>query len=281
MGGMATLYMVATPIGNLEDITLRAVRTLGEVDTVACEDTRHTLKLLNHLGLKKPLVACYAYDEERGSARVVALLDEGKDVAYCSDAGTPGVSDPGVMLVAMAREAGHRVVPIPGPSALTALASAAGVYCKALTFDGFPSPKPGRRRSRVAELMAREEAFMMYESPHRVARLLADIASVDPTRRVCVGRELTKLHEDIRAGSAEELSLAYAGEVKGELAVLVAGLSKKEARELARADARFDEGADERRDEPAEGDHVSGDGTDSRPGAGSRAGRAGKKRPRR
>lgn len=229
MAPMATLYMVATPIGNLEDITLRAVRTLGEVDTVACEDTRHTLKLLSHLGLKKPLVACYAYDEERGSARVVALLDEGKDVAYCSDAGTPGVSDPGVMLVALARESGHRVVPIPGPSALTALASAAGVYCKAFTFDGFPSPKPGRRRSRVAELMAREEAFVMYESPHRVARLLADIASVDPARRVCVGRELTKLHEDIRAGSAEELSQAYAaaGEVKGELAVLVAGLSKK------------------------------------------------------
>lgn len=276
---MATLYMVATPIGNLEDITLRAVRTLGEVHTVACEDTRHTLKLLNHLGLKKPLVACYAYDEERGSARVVALLDEGKDVAYCSDAGTPGVSDPGVMLVAMAREAGHRVVPIPGPSALTALASAAGVYCKAFTFDGFPSPKPGRRRSRVAELMAREEAFVMYESPHRVARLLADIASVDPARRVCVGRELTKLHEDIRAGSAEELSQAYeaAGEVKGELAVLVAGLSKREARELARAD----EAAGEGRDEPAEGDQASADGTESGAGARQRAGRAGKKRPRR
>lgn len=276
---MAILYMVATPIGNLEDITLRAVRTLGEVHTVACEDTRHTLKLLNHLGLKKPLVACYAYDEERGSARVVALLDEGKDVAYCSDAGTPGVSDPGVMLVAMAREAGHRVVPIPGPSALTALASAAGVYCKAFTFDGFPSPKPGRRRSRVAELMVREEAFVMYESPHRVARLLADIASVDPARRVCVGRELTKLHEDIRAGSAEELSQSYAaaGEVKGELAVLVAGLSKKEARELARAD----EAAGEGRDEPAEGDQASGDGTESEAGARQRAGRAGKKRPRR
>lgn len=276
---MAILYMVATPIGNLEDITLRAVRTLGEVHTVACEDTRHTLKLLNHLGLKKPLVACYAYDEERGSARVVALLDEGKDVAYCSDAGTPGVSDPGVMLVAMAREAGHRVVPIPGPSALTALASAAGVYCKAFTFDGFPSPKPGRRRSRVAELMVREEAFVMYESPHRVARLLADIASVDPARRVCVGRELTKLHEDIRAGSAEELSQSYAAacEVKGELAVLVAGLSKKEARELARAD----EAAGEGRDEPAEGDQASGDGTESEAGARQRAGRAGKKRPRR
>lgn len=272
---MATLYMVATPIGNLEDITLRAVRTLHEVDTVACEDTRHTLKLLNHLGLKKPLVACYAYDEERGSARVVALLDEGKDVAYCSDAGTPGVSDPGVMLVAMARGAGHQVVPIPGPSALTALASAAGVYCKAFTFDGFPSPKPGRRRSRVAELMAREEAFVMYESPHRVARLLADIASVDPARRVCVGRELTKLHEDIRSGSAEELSLAYAavGEVRGELAVLVAGLSKKEARELARADGE--------RDERGLEDEGSGDGTEAEAGARPRASRAGKKGARR
>ena len=225
---MATLYMVATPIGNLEDITLRAVRVLGEVDAVACEDTRHTLGLLNHLGIKKPLIACYAYEEEKGSARILGLLKEGKSVAYCSDAGTPGLSDPGVMVAAKAREAGYEVVPIPGPSAFAALVSAAGIYHRAITFDGFPSPKPGRRRSRVAELLAREEAFMLYESPHRVVKLLADIADIDPERRLCVGREMTKLHEEFLSGTAAEVRDALAGRpvVKGELALLVSGAKK-------------------------------------------------------
>ena len=166
--------MVATPIGNLEDITLRAVRVLGEVDTIACEDTRHTLKLLNHLAIKKPLVACYAYDEERGSARILGLLGQGRSVAYCSDAGTPCLSDPGILVAMRARESGHEVVPIPGPSAFATLVSAAGIFYKSVTFDGFPSPKPGRRHTRVAELMARQEAFVMYESPHRIVRPLAD-----------------------------------------------------------------------------------------------------------
>lgn len=226
---MATLYMVATPIGNLEDITLRAVRILGEVDSVACEDTRHTLKLLNHLGIRKPLVACYAYDEEKGSARIVSLLEQGKDVAYCSDAGTPGLSDPGTMAAGLARAAGHDVVPVPGPSAFAALISAAGLPHKAVTFDGFPSPKPGRRRSRVAELMDREEAFVMYESPHRIVKLLVDIAGVDPDRQVRVGREMTKLHEEILSGTASELrdELAARPEVKGELAILVSGAKKR------------------------------------------------------
>ncbi|TFG78707.1 MAG: 16S rRNA (cytidine(1402)-2'-O)-methyltransferase [Spirochaetales bacterium] len=225
---MATLYMVATPIGNLEDITLRAIRILSEVDTVACEDTRHTLKLLNHLEIRKPLVACYAYDEEKGSARILRLLDQGKDVAYCSDAGTPGISDPGVMAAVRARETGHEVVPIPGASALTALASAAGLFFKSVTFDGFPSPKPGRRRSRVAELMVRAEAFAMYESPHRIVKLLADIAGIDPDRQVSVGRELTKIHEEFVTGSAAEVlaELSSRGEIKGEIAVLVSGAKK-------------------------------------------------------
>lgn len=225
---MATLYMVATPIGNLEDITLRAVRVLGEVDAVACEDTRHTLGLLTHLGIKKPLIACYAYEEEKGSARILGLLKEGKDVAYCSDAGTPGLSDPGVMAAAKAREAGYDVVPIPGPSAFAALLSAAGIYHRAVTFDGFPSPKPGRRRSRVAELLAREEAFVLYESPHRIVKLLGDIADIEPGRELCVGREMTKLHEEFLRGTAAEVrdALAARQAVKGELAVLVSGAKK-------------------------------------------------------
>jgi 16S rRNA (cytidine1402-2'-O)-methyltransferase len=227
-GAMATLYMVATPIGNLEDITLRAVRVLGEVDTIACEDTRHTLKLLNHLGIRKPLVACYAYDEEKGAVRILGLLAQGRNLAYCSDAGTPCLSDPGVLVAAKAREAGHEVVPIPGPSAFASLVSAAGIFHKSVTFDGFPSPKPGRRRSRAAELMSREEAFVMYESPHRIVKLLGDIADIDPERRICVGREMTKLHEEFLVGPASSIrdELAARPEVKGEIALLVSGQKK-------------------------------------------------------
>lgn len=225
---MATLYMVATPIGNLEDITLRAVRVLGEVDSIACEDTRHTLRLLNHLGIKKPLIACYAYDEEKGTARILGLLERGQNLAYCSDAGTPCLSDPGVLVAARAREAGHDVVPVPGPSAFASLVSVAGIFHKAVTFDGFPSPKPGRRRSRVAELLSREEAFVMYESPHRIVKLLGDIADIDPERRLCVGREMTKLHEEFLVGTASGVRdvLAARAEVKGELALLVSGGKK-------------------------------------------------------
>lgn len=226
---MATLYMVATPIGNLEDITIRAVRMLGEVDAIACEDTRHTLKLLNHLGIKKPLVACYAYEEEKGTSRILGLLEQGKDVAYCSDAGTPCLSDPGILAAVKAREAGHDVVPLPGPSAFAALVSAAGIFYKAVTFDGFPSVKPGKRRSRAAELMSREEAFVMYESPHRIVKLLGDIADIDPERRICVGREMTKIHEEFLCGSASEVrdNLAARPVVKGEIALLVSGAKKR------------------------------------------------------
>jgi 16S rRNA (cytidine1402-2'-O)-methyltransferase len=225
---MPTLYMVATPIGNLEDITVRAARILGEVDVVACEDTRHTVKLLNHLGIRKPLIACHAYEEAKGSARILGLLRDGQDVAYCSDAGTPCLSDPGILVASKAREAGYDVVPLPGPSAFGALVSAAGLFFKGITFDGFPSPKPGRRRSRVAELMAREEAFMMYESPHRIVKLLKDIADIDPERRLCIGREMTKLHEEFIAGPAATVrdDFAVRPDVRGEIAVLVAGSKK-------------------------------------------------------
>lgn len=220
---MACLYLVATPIGNLGDITLRALETLKAVDVIACEDTRHSLKLLTHYGIKKPLVACYAYDEEKGAARILGLLSEGKEVAYVSDAGTPGLSDPGALAVRKAREAGHRVIPIPGPSAFSALVSAAGIGGRAFLFEGFLSPKPGRRRSRLAELMAREEAFMVYESPHRIAKLLADIVAIDAERPICLGREMTKLHEEILFAPASELLSRFSGEGegRGEFSVLV------------------------------------------------------------
>ncbi|MGB4587174.1 MAG: 16S rRNA (cytidine(1402)-2'-O)-methyltransferase, partial [Rectinemataceae bacterium] len=168
---MGELYIVGTPIGNLGDITLRALETLKAADTIACEDTRHTLQLLNHFSIAKPLVSCHANDEAKGAARIIALLDLGEKVAYCTDAGTPGLSDPGAVLVRSARAAGHEVIPIPGPSALTTLVSASGFGGRGLLFDGFLSPKAARRRARLAVLLERQESFLVYESPYRIAKL--------------------------------------------------------------------------------------------------------------
>lgn len=232
---MGELYIVGTPIGNLGDITLRALETLKAVDTVACEDTRHTLQLLNHFSIAKPLVSCHANDEAKGAARIVGLLDSGRKVAYCTDAGTPGLSDPGSLLVRCAREAGHRVIPIPGPSAFAALLSVSGFGGRGLTFDGFPSPKASRRRARLSELLSRGEAFLLYESPYRIGKLVAELAELAPARQVCIGREMTKLHEQIVVGSAAELSARLSGgegnliPAKGEFAVIVAGASAAEA----------------------------------------------------
>jgi 16S rRNA (cytidine1402-2'-O)-methyltransferase len=221
--------MVGTPIGNLGDITLRALETLKTVDTIACEDTRHTLALLNHFSISKPLVSCHANDEARASARIVAMLDAGKSVAYCSDAGTPGLSDPGAVLARTARLAGHSVVPIPGVSAFTALVSASGFSGRSFLFDGFPSPKASRRKSRLEVLLGREESFVLYESPYRVLKLIRDIADLDPGRKICIGREITKFHEQILVGSAKELVSMFGGIEgksileKGEFAILVDG----------------------------------------------------------
>jgi len=234
---MGELYIVGTPIGNLGDITLRALETLKTVDTIACEDTRHTLQLLNHFSIAKPLVSCHANDEAKGAARIVALLDLGKKVAYCTDAGTPGLSDPGAVLVRIARAAGHEVIPIPGPSALATLVSASGFGGRGLLFDGFLSPKASRRRARLAVLLEREESFLVYESPYRIGKLMADLAGLAPNRLVCVGRELTKLHEQIVTGAAAEIASRLGGgsagnpaiPEKGEFAVLVSGQGGGEA----------------------------------------------------
>ncbi len=217
--------MVATPIGNLGDITFRALETFKAVDVVAAEDTRHTLELLTHFDIRKPLISCRAQNEEAAAQKIIALLDEGQKVAYASDAGTPGISDPGAVLAELARKAGHTVLPIPGPSAFAALVSVAGAGGKTLVFEGFLSPKPGRRKRRLQELMAREEAVILYESPFRISKLLADISDIDGGRRVVVGRELTKLHEEITEGTASEVLADYASREKilGEFAVFISG----------------------------------------------------------
>lgn len=241
---MSTLYIVGTPIGNLGDITFRAVETFKSVDVVAAEDTRHTLQLLNHLEIKKPLISCRSQNEEFASEKIIKLLDEGQTVAYASDAGTPGISDPGAILAGLARKAGHQVVPIPGPSAFATLASVAGAGGKTLIFEGFLSPKPGRRRTRLKELLATGDAIILYESPFRIVKLLTDIADIESARRVVVGRELTKLHEEIIEGTAAEMRDEFAGRSKilGEFAVFISG--NKFSSKNAENAKDFDENAD-------------------------------------
>ena len=218
---MSTLYVVATPIGNLEDITLRAIRVLKEADVIACEDTRHTQMMLTHLEITgKRLIACHAHNEVTSSAGIVNLLAQGLTVAYVSDAGTPGVSDPGSRVVRAVREAGFTVVPIPGASACITLISAAGMTGKTFTFEGFLSPKSGRRKTRVKELLARNEAFIIYESPFRIEKLLDELCELCPERTIVLGRELTKAFEQIVSGTPAEVK-ASLKVVKGEFALCI------------------------------------------------------------
>ncbi len=228
---MSKLFIVATPIGNLEDITLRAITTLREADVIACEDTRHTQTLLTHLGITgKRLIACHAHNEAASSQGIVGLLGQGLSVAYCSDAGTPGVSDPGSRLVRAVREAGFDVVPIPGASASVTLISASGLSGKTFTFEGFLSPKSGRRKSRLKELLAREEAFIIYESPFRILKTLGELKELDDTRRLVLGREMTKAFEQFIYGTPSEV-ISQLSVVKGEFALVVLPPSKADAAE--------------------------------------------------
>jgi 16S rRNA (cytidine1402-2'-O)-methyltransferase len=222
---VAILYIIGTPIGNLGDISFRAVETLKAADLVACEDTRRTLKLLNHLGLRLPLLSCRAQNEDAAAERIIAALNEGRTVAYASDAGTPALSDPGALLARRTAEAGHQVIPIPGPSAFASLVSVAGGMDKGIFFEGFLSPKPGRRRSRLRELLETGTAFVLYESPFRILKLMEDLADLDGERYVCIGREMTKVHEEYLRGSAEAImrSLRGKNEQIGEFSVFVSG----------------------------------------------------------
>ena len=227
---MAVLYIIGTPIGNLGDLSFRAVETLKNADIVACEDTRQTLKLLSHLGISVKMISCRAQNEEFAARKLIALLDEGKTVAYASDAGTPALSDPGALLARKAAEAGHDVIPIPGPSAFASLLSVSGGMDKSVLFEGFLSPKPGRRRSRLKELLGTGFGFVLYESPYRILKLFEDLADLDNSRYVCIGREMTKIHEEYLRGSAGEIGeilrkKAEKSEFRGEFSVFVS--SKK------------------------------------------------------
>lgn len=221
---MSTLYMVATPIGNLDDITYRAINILKSVDVIACEDTRHTNGLLNHYSIQKRLISCHSYNEEQSAKGIIELLDQGLNIAYCSDAGTPGISDPGARLCERVREESeHTIVPIPGASAFVSLISASGRIGKAFTFEGFLSPKKGKRRSRIEELIKNGNAFIIYESPFRVVKTLEELVDFPSIKRVVIGRELTKAHEEINVGSAQEIYENYKNRasIKGEFVILV------------------------------------------------------------
>lgn len=227
---MSTLSVVATPIGNLEDITLRALRTLKEADVIACEDTRVTKKLLAHFDIHTPTVSFHANSGERGFAKILKLLDEGKHVALVSDAGTPGVSDPGLELLSVIREKmggegrGVDIFSVPGASALPAALAVAGLRAPTFMFHGFLPQKKGRE-TLLRDIASSPRASIFYESPHRILKALASLAaSLEEGRRVGVFRELTKLHEEHVVGTAKEVYehfLEHRDRVRGEFVVIV------------------------------------------------------------
>ncbi|MGY0634096.1 16S rRNA (cytidine(1402)-2'-O)-methyltransferase [Luteimonas sp. A478] len=222
-----TLFIVATPIGNLEDLSPRAQRTLAGVAAVCAEDTRHTRRLLSHFGIEAELVALHEHNEQSLAARLVQRLEAGESLALVSDAGTPLVSDPGFRLVAAARAAGVKVSPVPGPSALIAALSVAGLPSDRFAFEGFLPAKPGARRERLQKLAGEPRTLLFYESSHRIADALEDMAAAfGSARRAVLARELTKLFETVLDGSLEELHqrvLADADQRKGEFVLVVEG----------------------------------------------------------
>jgi 16S rRNA (cytidine1402-2'-O)-methyltransferase len=216
------LYVVATPIGNLEDVGARALRVLSEVSTIAAEDTRVTSRLLARHGIRKPLVSYRAPVERRGLPRIMAALDEG-DVALVSDAGTPTLSDPGQALVTAAWAAGHTVVPIPGPSSITAALSIAGYGGPGFTFLGYLPRKPGEMRRLMESLRGDRRPSVAFESPFRIRKSLGLIAASLPDRGVTLTRELTKLHEEVLRGTAAEVLAALGDRARGEFTVVISG----------------------------------------------------------
>lgn len=219
---MSRLFVIGTPIGNLEDVSARALRVLGEVTAIAAEDTRVTARLLARYGLRKPLMSYRAPVERRGLPRVMEALDQG-DVALVSDAGTPTLSDPGQALVTAAWAAGHTVVPVPGPSSVTAALSVAGYGGAGFTFIGYLPRKPGEMRRLLESLRDSPRPTVAFESPYRVRKSLAIIAESMADRELTVTRELTKLHEEVLRGTASQVLAALRERTRGEFTLVIAG----------------------------------------------------------
>ncbi|EPC03842.1 hypothetical protein L861_00675 [Litchfieldella anticariensis FP35 = DSM 16096] len=220
------LYVVATPIGNLNDLSPRAAQVLGAVSLVAAEDTRHSARLLRHLGVTCPLLSLHEHNEASRVDRIAGCLSAGDDVALISDAGTPLISDPGFVLVRELRRLGHRVVPIPGPCALVTALSAAGLPTDRFLFSGFLPAKRGARRARLEALVARDETLVFYESPHRIRDTLQDIGTLFGSRHLVLGRELTKAFETFLEGDAGHLLATMdddPDQARGEFVVMIAG----------------------------------------------------------
>ena len=218
-----TLYLVATPIGNLADITQRAIQVLSTVDIIACEDTRHTRKLLRHYGIKTKMISYHEHNEQQRAKELVELLDLGRDVAVVSDAGTPAISDPGVGIVRQAIEHGLTVVPIPGPSALIAALVASGLNADAFFFAGFLPARSGARRAKLSEYRSIPATLIFYEAPHRLSLTLKDAYEILGEREAVIARELTKLHEEILRGRLSTLAENFSAResARGEFVLLI------------------------------------------------------------
>ena len=224
--GGGTLFLVATPIGNLEDVTRRALRTLSEVSAVAAEDTRRTRRLLAHYGITAPVVSLFEHNERQRIPRLVERLRAGESLALVTDAGSPGIADPGYRLARAASEAGLRVESVPGPSALIAALQVSGLPTDRFTFAGFLPVKPGARRRMLEELAERRETVVVFEAPHRIEKALADLEQVWGSRPIALARELTKTFEQVLRGSAAEVRAALGAEQRrGEMVLVLSGLN--------------------------------------------------------
>lgn len=249
-----TLYLVATPIGNLEDITLRALRVLKEVDVIACEDTRHTRVLLDHYGIKAKLTSYHEHNERERAGELVKFLEEGKTVAVVTDAGTPAISDPGFRLARVAAERGVQVVPVPGPAAFVAALVASGLPTDEFFFGGFLPARSSQRRARLLEVRAIKSTLVFYETPHRVAESIQDALDILGEREAVVARELTKMHEEFARGRLSALAERFrsSAAARGEMVIIIDRNVIEEAKEDSEEDiatrvaALCSEGFDER-----------------------------------
>ena len=238
--GAGELYIVATPIGNLEDITLRALRVLKEASLIACEDTRQTQKLLNHYGITTRTVSCHTHNEQERAAELLRELQNGARVALVSDAGMPGISDPGFRVIVLAVEHGIPVVPIPGPAALVAAVAAGGLPTDSFRFGGFLPARRGQRRQTLEGIRDSSQTEIFYDAPHRVTETIEDVVQIlGAGRAVVVARELTKIHEEFLRGNAAEVLKALSArvEIKGEITLLI-GRAEEQTEVLPRASFR-------------------------------------------
>jgi len=231
-----TLYLVATPIGNLEDITLRALRVLGEVDIIACEDTRHTRKLLSHYKISKPLVSYHEHNERARSGELIEKLLAGLSVALVSDAGMPLISDPGYSIVSEAAKAGIPIVPIPGASAVITALAASGLPTSEFLFAGFLPPRSAQRKRRLHDFATSPSSLVLYEAPHRIKDCVDDAREILGDRQAALARELTKLHEEIIRGRLSEIAARISErEPKGEYVLIIGPKSPSEPTEVTAA----------------------------------------------